>query len=444
MPLIHDLLDLQIPKTIRISPNAQQILYSTTFPLGHKKGEHEQYTLWLAETGEPKSSRQVTSGQYCDQAPRWLPDGSSIAFISDRAKQSEQWAIWMLPANTGGEAYPLTPVENESSISRFELSADGKFVAYISADEKSAEKKAREKEKDDAKVWGEEWPFNRLRLVHVATKKVTTLVSRDANVVDLAWNDDGTKIAIAETRTPDIESQYLHGMKISIVDVGGKQVREVCSFPNSIENLSWASNRLYFLGFVYAESCVSAQMVYSVDVNAESATFQKFAHGEDDCAMELGRAGSDMTVLVQHDMEDQIRMLKGKTLYSRKKEILVWDAAFTKDSDEMILAVAQGDASTPPEVYSTTASGGAMVQVSNHGEKLLAEHGKLGTASFLRCPSFDGKVELDGVYITPTSQAEKGKPLPTVLWIHGVSTAAHLLALGHDDEYGTQAFQEIY
>ncbi|KAK3710613.1 hypothetical protein LTR37_010240 [Vermiconidia calcicola] len=205
MTLMEELLQLQVPRNVRISPNSQQVLYSTNTPLSNRTGDHEVYTLWLAETGHPRSSRQMTSGLYCDHAPRWCPDGNSIAFISDRAKQSEQWAIYMLPTKAGGEAYPVTPAENERAMGQFEFDPNGKTIAFLSADEKSPDQKAKEKDKDDPKVWGEDWPYNRLRLVHVATKRVTTIVSNDAHILDFAWNDDGTKIAYIETKTPDID-----------------------------------------------------------------------------------------------------------------------------------------------------------------------------------------------------------------------------------------------
>ena len=417
MTFIETLLDIQFPQTVKISPNNQQIVYSTTLSFGLSKGEHSRSTLWLAETGKAKSSRQLTSGLYNDHSPRWCPDGKTVAFVSDRAKQGESSAIYALPANGPGEAFALTPTETERSVTRFEFSPDGKFIAYLSADEKTAEKKAKEQEKDDARVWGEDWPFNRLRLVHVATKKVTTLVSRNANVVDMAWNDDGTKVAIAEARTPDIESLFMYGARISVVDLASKDVKEVCAFPNFIKTLTWAGDALFFSGPTDVEHLMSSCRIYTVDLKTQSPKFEACAHGEEDCGMALGKAGRDMVVRVEHGFEDQLRILNGKTLFSRKKEIKAWDAAFTKESDEMIIAVAQGDTNSPEEVFSTTASGGAMVQLSNHGEAVTSGK-KLATATFLSCPSTDGEVEIDAVYLTPAT-SDGDKPHPTAVLIHG-------------------------
>jgi Tol biopolymer transport system component len=173
-----ELFELQVPRTIRISPDNQQVLYSTTTPTGNRTSEHELSTLWLAKTGHPNSARQVTSGDFNDHHPRWSLDGQRVAFISDRAKRGEQWAIYSVPTDTEEEPAALTPVENEQKIGRFAFSPDRKNIAYLSADEKSEEQRRKEKEKDDAKVYGKDSPFHRLRLVEIATRKVTTLVSR--------------------------------------------------------------------------------------------------------------------------------------------------------------------------------------------------------------------------------------------------------------------------
>lgn len=418
MTLLEDLLNLQIPQEIRISPNAQQVLYSTTLSHQHKTGEHAVSTLWLAETGKAKSARQLTSGLHNDTSPRWAPDGKTVAFLSDRHDHSKKNAIYALDIS-GGEAYPLTSTENESQVEAFEFSPDGKWIAFVSADEKTEERKTKDKEKDDVKVWGEDLPYGRLRLLHFNTKRITTLFSQDAHVWSLAWNDQGTKLAFNVSKRPDLES-YFAGNAIFVVDIGNGWVQLVNRSPTLTLNLVFAGDVLYFNGPATIDCTESSSAVYSLDFNESPPPREKYAHGEEDCAASLKKVGKDVAVLVQSGMEDQIRMLKGKTLFQKKQRFLAWDTAFTTDSDEMIVAVGTGDAGKPAEVYTTTASGGALIQLSSHGEALADR--KFGKASFFTCRSGDDKEDLEAAWITPVEDSREGensKAKPTIVLIHG-------------------------
>lgn len=156
--------------------------------------------------------------------------------------------------------------------------------------------------------------------------------------------------------------------------------------------------------------------VWSVALTQKEQEWTKYAYGDSDSPSELGKAHQDITVSVQRGMSDEIRMLDGPTIFSKPKAIEAWDAAFTTDSDELIVAVAQGDVNNPPEVFTVTASGGAMVKLSNHAQ--ILENRQFGRSEFLTCTSADGTVQLDAVWVTPASTTID-KPFPTVVIIHG-------------------------
>ena len=421
MAIIEDLLDLQIPGAVKLSPNGQQVVYTTTFEFGHQTGEHAVSTIWLAETGKAGSSREMTSGQSNDGSPRWSPDGQSIAFTSDRSKRSESCAIYLLPLS-GGEARPLTPAANERGISRFEFSPDGKRIAFLAADEKTEAEKTKEKEKDDANVWGENLTFDRLHVVELSTKEVTTIVRKDAHLIDLAWSTDSQSIVYRESESTDLEFRYLKGTTMYSVDVATKESTKVCHFGSFCSDLTVTGDLLHFLGSATVPGNIASSVVYEVKLSTIPADFKKVGYGEENCALGITSASKDTIVHVQHGMEDQLRILNGHTLFAKKKKISAWDAAFTRDSDEIVLAIAQGDVNSPEEVYSTTASGGAMVRLSNHGA--IFKDRKFGTCTFLSCPSSDKEVQLECPWITPASAATNAdgspkEPLPTVVLVHG-------------------------
>ena len=82
----EQLADQHRPSDVRISPDGEWIVFVVR-PFA-KKGEHPVSDLWIAPFSGEEPHR-FTSGDWLDDAPRPSPDGSRIAFISDRAERGE-------------------------------------------------------------------------------------------------------------------------------------------------------------------------------------------------------------------------------------------------------------------------------------------------------------------------------------------------------------------
>ncbi|PWY66355.1 putative acylamino-acid-releasing enzyme [Aspergillus sclerotioniger CBS 115572] len=411
--LIQSLCDLEIPKTIRLSPDRSKILYSTELTWGHRKGKHAVSTLWLASTGHADSSLQLTPGLFRDHAPAWTPDGKAVAFISDRAAAGSKWAIYLLPLQPGGEAYPITPVTNESPIERFAFSPDGTHVAFLSADESvSAEEDA-----PIVRPWGEDWRSTRLRILNLRTKQVRC-AQLDRHVTGISWSPDGTRIAFSSCLSPDIEEPHITGTTLSVVDIDFSSVEDVCHFPRMVVDLTWAADgSLYFCGGVPANKAFAGYGVYHTDPNADVNQYEWAGFGVEDDSIGLVKGGDgSVFVNVQHRLESRVCLLDGTVLYKRNEELEAFDAAITPDGNH-VLAVATSDINHPAEVFSTLSSASTMTQMSNHGQAFAGRN--FGTCNFLTCMSTDGEVELDALYLTPTSSDTSRRPLATAVLIHG-------------------------
>ncbi|KAJ5938398.1 acylamino-acid-releasing enzyme [Penicillium verhagenii] len=416
--LIQSLCDLEIPKTIRLSPDRSSILYSTELTWGHRKGKHAVSTLWLASTGCADSSLQLTPGLFRDYAATWSPDGKAVAFVSDRADAGAKWAIYLLPLQQGGEAYPITPVENASPIEAFAFSPDGTHVAFLSADEEVQSDSAGDGA-HNVRAWGEDWRFTRLRVVDLRTKRVLC-AKLDRHVKSVCWNPDGTRIGFSSCISPDIEEPHLTGTTISAIDVGLSSVQDLCHFPKMVVDLTWAADgNMYFCGGVPADKMFAGFGAYRIDPTTKFPQYEWVGFGvEDDSIGLIQGASGAIFVKVQHRLESRVCLLDGTVLYSRKEELEAFDAAIDTDG-KFVLAVATSDVNSPAEVFTTFSSDSAMTRMSNHGQEFAGR--RFGTCHFLTCTSTDGEVELDALYLSPASSSvgDHRRPLATAVLIHG-------------------------
>ncbi|KAM5349818.1 hypothetical protein ACJ41O_006323 [Fusarium nematophilum] len=423
--LAQALCDLEIPKRIKFSPDGQKVLYSTSLIYDHRKGKNHISTLWLASTTEPGSSRRLTSGLFNDTAPTWHPSGNQVAFLSDRAKTGESSAIWLMRLD-GGDAVPITPADSAEDIETFAFSPNGETIAYVSPDEKIGElKEKQEKDEPDPEVWGTRWEFARLRLVDVASHETRVLVGGSRHITDIAWSPDGKTVAFQGKENPQIEEPLLTGTVISTVNVETGVVRQLCTVMNEPFDLTWAPDgQIYFITCTPADKDSAGRAVYTVDPAAASPSFVKVACGADDDAVGLAVAGGKL--LVNRSVRlvvNVISELGGRDLFQENKEIWVWDVFLNRETGIPTLTASLSDTNTPYEVFVIEAGQGD-VKLSDHGKPV--ENRSFGSCTVLTCQSADGDVELDGLYLTPTSIAGPNgtavEPLPTFVIIHGGPT----------------------
>src|SRR5438034_3446695 len=129
----------------QISPDGRQAAYV----LVTVNAKHDGYetSLWLVNTDGASPPRRVTAGPR-DGAPRWSPDGSTLAFVRPTDSRPQ---LHLLPL-TGGEAQQLTDLPKGASPAVW--SPDGKTIAFTSTTtaEDLAKKDKPEESKSDVRI----------------------------------------------------------------------------------------------------------------------------------------------------------------------------------------------------------------------------------------------------------------------------------------------------
>src|SRR5947207_13109456 len=162
-PTVDQILSLKRVGSPEISPDGRWVA-DTVRETNWDENAYET-EIWLADTapGSPTPApRQLTNAKKSSQSPAWSPDGSKLAFISDRTDKQQIYLI----NPQGGEAEAITSLED--GVGRFAWSSDGKRLAYTATDPKSAAVKDREKKYGEFQIVDQDQRMTRLFVIDLA------------------------------------------------------------------------------------------------------------------------------------------------------------------------------------------------------------------------------------------------------------------------------------
>ena len=199
---------------------AQQIDYIDVSPDGRwiAFGSFDrQEDLFLVRT-DGTGFRQITDDPYRDRGPRWSPDGSRLAFYSNRQGPYEIWAI--RPDGSRLELLARAP-DNASGLARPAWAPDGRRLSATNIHTRTPLLINLDR---PVETRAQPWPG-----------------SADAGIVLQAWSPDGRRIAATLEQGPDSVKVFLCSVdgKIQVVHTATAQVWE--------GSLAWLSDSVRLL-----------------------------------------------------------------------------------------------------------------------------------------------------------------------------------------------------
>ncbi len=212
------IVDRLVPRSPVISQNGKMIAFEVA-PWGYK-GKTANRAIWVSYEGAP--ARKFTTGKAVDSNPAWSPDGSKLAFLSNR-NDEEKSQIFLIDM-AGGEATALGKLSGE--LSNLQWSRDGSELSVLRRQPETKKRKKRNEKRDDAIVIDGEPRYNRLTFVNAETGESRKVDSGDREIWDYAWSLDGEQLAYSTAEAVGEDAPMSRG-DIWLVGRDGKDPRHV-------------------------------------------------------------------------------------------------------------------------------------------------------------------------------------------------------------------------
>jgi len=457
-----DLYRLRFVDDIALSPDGSRIAFTVTQPDGEVN--RNRASIWIvATTGG--GARQLTSGEKKDTNPAWSPDGTRIAFVSDRGKKGQ---IYLLDVANGGEARRLTS-DDEHPASEPIWSPDGQWIAFLCKVPSLPEPVHNveyEDETDKPKIitrakykYDGEGFFDHTRkqlfVMPAEGGAPRQLTSGTMGVGQIAWSPGGTRIAFASNRGED--EDHDRRMDVWTVDVASGALTRVTPHDGAYGCPAWSPDgeTLAVVGHAYPAKGGANDRLWRVPATGgalrQVTDFDRSIGSgvmSDTGANERRQpawVGDDLYFLAATNGTAQVwRVPAGGGAVTQVTEgahaIAGWDVS----RDGATLAYGASTATSPGDIYSQEIGDGRATQCTALNAETLADRALSDREEFW-LPAGDGTGEqIQGWIITPPG-FEQGTKYPLLLEIHGGPAGTYGLGWFHEFQYfAAQGYVVVY
>ncbi|HEX5164868.1 MAG TPA: hypothetical protein VFV93_05690, partial [Thermomicrobiales bacterium] len=248
---IDDLYNLIFVADPNISPDGARVAWVATTVDRNKNGYRS--SIWIAPSDGSEAPYRFTGGTGKDTSPRWSPDGSQIAFLSDRSGKNQ---VWVIPVD-GGEAWQVTDGPNAAS--EIGWMPDGASIYYTT----KVEPEEGDERKSDTRVIttlrykadGEGFLDNKRRHIFAASVdggESRPLTSGDFDCSQPAVSPDGRYLACMSNRSDDNRNNSLSD--IWVTDLHNNESRRVTPEDGNYSTPAWStSGEVAFVGHPIVE-----------------------------------------------------------------------------------------------------------------------------------------------------------------------------------------------
>ncbi len=427
----EDIFQLELAASPQVSPDGENVVYVRRS--ADIMTDSTRSSIWIADA-DGSSHRPLLSSKKNYYSPRWSPDGSRLAYISNTEGKPQLYVRWM---DTGQTALVTNINSSPSSIT---WSPDGKFIAFtMSVDAKETPFKVTMPKKPKGAEWSPKFEYITKARYQADGRGVLDPAYTHIFIVpseggtarqltsgnyhhrgSLSFSPDGGRIYFSANRSDNWEYEPVEA-DIYTVDMAGK-IEQITDYPGNESSPVVSPNGDYVAYSRRDDKKLAYRNRYLHVMDADGSNDRNLTADIDNSVSNFhwkGNSGLYFQQMVRGVTQIDYVTLRGK--HSKVATGLSGTTlgrpytSGTFDYNSDLLAYTKGRTDRPADLFVKDGSRERQLTYLNEdvfGHKTLGEVKEITYKS-----SIDGE-EIHGWYILPPDY-DASKKYPLIIEIHG-------------------------
>jgi acylaminoacyl-peptidase len=433
--------DMRSVSEPQVTKDAKSVIYVLGW--SDKMTDQRWTNLWIV-SGDGKDERPLTTGAFKDSSPRLSPDGTRLAYLTNRSGKPQIHVRWL---DSGQDAQITDAQQTPSNIV---WSPDGKWIGYEARVPGKPDWNPKMPEKPAGAKWADppiivtklRWRENGVGLIPPGYSQIFAIPSTGGTPKQVssgdynhngtfAWSGDGKWIYASTNRIPDAEYS-LEGGDIYAYSVEDGTVKQLTTRkgPDSDPVPSPGGKKIAYIGHDWKFQSYTVNHLYVMDSDGKNSKNLTASLDRDVRAPHWSWDGKTLYFLVDDRGDTQLYSADPESGAVKEVTKGVQQLSDFSLANNLMAATVRTTPTEPGDIAMVPVyREGPAVKLTHVNDSLMSQY-QLGAVEELDYDSFDGK-PMQGWIIKPPN-FDSSKKYPFILDIHGGPHAMYGVGFQHE------------
>ncbi len=395
-----------------IAPDGQRVAYTLAVPRNPLEGDNGAAWGELHVLDPAGKSRPFVTGEVNVSGVQWTPDGSGIAFITQRDGDAHN-SLYVIPID-GGESRRV--VTHDASVGGVAFSRNGTQIAFLATEPRSKEQQGYAEKGFNQEIYEEDWRATKVWIVPADGSKEPRSLDIEGSASSVDWSPSGRQLVVVLAPTPLVDDYYMF-KRVHVVDPQTGRIVQRINNPGKLGQVAWSPDEKHLAMISGVDIHDPADGHLMVATVPGDGSVRDLMPGYEAHVTSFVWSGESTITWVA---DEGTGSAVGEVTLKGERDVLIEPGgpvlsgiSLSDDGQKMVFV---GHGPTHPKELYLLAQGEQAARRLTHSNPWMSNV-RFARQEVVRHKARDG-LELEGILVYPVNYLE-GRRYPLILLVHG-------------------------